>query len=81
MKTGTALGANNEVSEAAVLGGKPQHLYAGDEAGALLIGNDNVIREYAANCAVNDEDEIKRFKIRQKMMRLRQRLSFSRCEP
>ena len=46
IKTGTALGANNEVCEAAVLGGKPQHLRAEDELGALLIGNDNIIREY-----------------------------------
>jgi len=27
---------------------------------------DTVIREYASNCAINDQQEIKRFKIRQK---------------
>lgn len=46
IKSGTALGAGNQVFEAAVLGGKPQHLRAGDDLGPLLIGNDNVIREY-----------------------------------
>lgn len=46
IKSGTALGAYNEVCEAAVLGGKPQHLWAGTELGPLLIGNDNIIREY-----------------------------------
>jgi UDP-N-acetylglucosamine acyltransferase len=46
IKTGTALGANNQVFEAAVLGGQPQHSRAGDELGPLLIGNSNIIREY-----------------------------------
>ena len=27
---------------------------------------DTIIREYASNCAINDQQEIKRFKIRQK---------------
>jgi UDP-N-acetylglucosamine acyltransferase len=46
IKSGTALGANNEVAEGAVLGGIPQHLRAGSELGTLLIGNGNRIREY-----------------------------------
>ncbi len=46
IKSGTALGANNEVAEGAVLGGSPQHLRAGSELGTLLIGNGNRIREY-----------------------------------
>lgn len=46
IKSGTALGANNEIAEGAVLGGSPQHLKAGSELGKLLIGNGNRIREY-----------------------------------
>lgn len=46
IKTGTALGANNQVFEAAILGGTPQHLRAGTELGPLLIGNNNIIREH-----------------------------------
>jgi len=46
IKSGTALGAHNEVAEGAVLGGIPQHLKAGSELGTLLIGNGNRIREY-----------------------------------
>lgn len=46
IKSGTALGADNEVAEGAVLGGTPQHLRAGSELGTLLIGNGNRIREY-----------------------------------
>ncbi len=32
----------------------------------LVYAEDNVIREYKTNCAINDSDEIKRFRIRQK---------------
>ena len=46
IKSGTALGADNDVAEGAVLGGTPQHLKAGSELGTLLIGNGNRIREY-----------------------------------
>jgi len=46
IKSGTSLGVNCEVSEGAVLGGRPQHLQAGNEVGRLEIGNHNVIREY-----------------------------------
>ncbi|MCA9120242.1 MAG: acyl-ACP--UDP-N-acetylglucosamine O-acyltransferase [Planctomycetaceae bacterium] len=46
IKSGTALGADNEVSEGAVLGGIPQHTKAGSQVGTLLIGNGNRIREY-----------------------------------
>ena len=46
IKTGTTLGENNEVCEGAVLGGKPQHLRAGDQLGELHIGAGNTIREY-----------------------------------
>lgn len=47
IKSGTALGARNEIAEGAVLGGIPQHLKAGTKLGTLLIGNGNHIREYA----------------------------------
>ncbi|MCA9144679.1 MAG: acyl-ACP--UDP-N-acetylglucosamine O-acyltransferase [Planctomycetaceae bacterium] len=46
IKSGTALGADNEVAEGAVLGGAPQHTKAGKDLGTLLIGNGNRIREY-----------------------------------
>ncbi|MEO8496866.1 MAG: acyl-ACP--UDP-N-acetylglucosamine O-acyltransferase [Planctomycetota bacterium] len=46
IKSGTSLGANNEIAEGAVLGGSPQHLRAGSEIGKLLIGQGNRIREY-----------------------------------
>ena len=47
VKEGTSLGKDNEVSEGVVLGGKPQHLQAGQQLGRLLIGNGNTIRENA----------------------------------
>jgi len=45
IKSGTVLGSDNEVGEGAVLGGRPQHLHAGDQVGKLIIGNGNVFRE------------------------------------
>ena len=46
IKSGTSLGVNCVVAEGAVLGGRPQHLQAGNEVGRVDIGNHNVIREY-----------------------------------
>ncbi|MDP6060789.1 MAG: acyl-ACP--UDP-N-acetylglucosamine O-acyltransferase [Pirellulaceae bacterium] len=46
IKSGTSLGVNCEVAEGAVLGGRPQHLQAGNEVGRVDIGDHNVIREY-----------------------------------
>jgi UDP-N-acetylglucosamine acyltransferase len=46
VKQGTRLGAGNEISEGAVLGGRPQHKRAGDRLGELHIGSGNSIREY-----------------------------------
>ncbi len=46
IKSGTSLGVNCEVSEGAVLGGRPQHQQAGNEVGRVEIGDHNVIREY-----------------------------------
>jgi UDP-N-acetylglucosamine acyltransferase len=45
LRRGTRLGENNSISEGAVLGGRPQHLRAGDSVGELTIGNGNSIRE------------------------------------
>ena len=41
IKSGTALGANNEIAEGAVLGGIAQYNKAGLEFGTLLIGDGN----------------------------------------
>ncbi len=46
LKAGTVLGVDNSVSEGAVLGGRPQHLRAGDRVGRLRIGDHNSIREH-----------------------------------
>ena len=45
LKAGTCLGRNNSVCEGAVLGGRPQHLRAGERVGRLRIGDGNSIRE------------------------------------
>lgn len=47
VKQGTRLGPDNQVAEGAVLGGRPQHLRAGDQVGQLIIGRGNTIRENA----------------------------------
>jgi UDP-N-acetylglucosamine acyltransferase len=39
------LGPQNVVHEGAVLGGRPQHLRAGERVGRLIIGSGNIIRE------------------------------------
>jgi UDP-N-acetylglucosamine acyltransferase len=45
IKEGTRLGPENEIHEGVVLGGKPQHLRAGEQLGELRIGSRNTIRE------------------------------------
>jgi UDP-N-acetylglucosamine acyltransferase len=45
IKQGTRLGPNNTVSEAAILGGLPQHTRMPDEIGQLVVGAGNTIRE------------------------------------
>ncbi|MBC8352848.1 MAG: acyl-ACP--UDP-N-acetylglucosamine O-acyltransferase [Planctomycetes bacterium] len=60
IKSGTALGARNEIAEGAVLGGIPQHMKAGSELGTLLIGNENRIREYVTiHRGLNSSDSTK----------------------
>jgi len=57
IKTGTWLGKNNHVSEAAILGGRPQHLRAGPKVGKLRIGEGNLIREHVTiHCGLGEED-------------------------
>jgi UDP-N-acetylglucosamine acyltransferase len=46
VKQGTTLGAGNEVCEAAILGGHPQHVHKPQTLGRLVIGNHNTIREH-----------------------------------
>ena len=47
IKADTRLGSDNEIGEGTVLGGRPQHLRAGNEVGSLIIGRGNMIRENA----------------------------------
>lgn len=46
LKSGTTLAEGNRVGEGSVLGGKPQHLKAGNDLGELRIGPGNEIREF-----------------------------------
>ncbi len=46
VKDGTRLGPYNEVCEAAILGGHPQHLKKPEQLGGLVVGSHNVIREH-----------------------------------
>ena len=57
IKTGTILGKNNTISEAAILGGRPQHLRAGEQVGRLRIGEGNSIREHVTiHCGLGADD-------------------------
>jgi len=57
IKAGTRLGKNNLVSEGAVLGGRPQHLRAGERVGRLRIGDGNMIRENVTiHCGLGADD-------------------------
>jgi UDP-N-acetylglucosamine acyltransferase len=47
IKDGTTLGPDNEVGEAAILGGHPQHVNKPAQLGRLIIGTGNTIREHA----------------------------------
>lgn len=47
IKQYTVLGRNNRVHEHAVLGGEPQDVKFNGETSRLLIGDDNIIREFA----------------------------------
>ena len=57
IKAGTRLGRDNSVSEAAILGGRPQHLRAGEQVGKLRIGESNSIREHVTiHCGLGKDD-------------------------
>jgi UDP-N-acetylglucosamine acyltransferase len=45
VKNGTRLGPDNEIHEAAVLGGLPQHIHKPENPGLLVLGSGNTIRE------------------------------------
>jgi UDP-N-acetylglucosamine acyltransferase len=57
IKSGTSLGQNNTISEGAVLGGRPQHLQAGERVGRLQIGSGNTVRENTTIHAAVKEDD------------------------
>jgi len=46
IKAGTRLGTDNQILEHAVIGGAPQHQRAGSNLGLVIIGNNNVLREF-----------------------------------
>ncbi len=58
VKSGTTLGVNCQVAEGAVLGGRPQHMQAGNEVGRVEIGDHNVIREYVTIHRALKPDEV-----------------------
>ncbi len=45
VKSGSTLGEDNDIGEGAIVGGRPQHLGAGESVGDLQIGRGNTIRE------------------------------------
>lgn len=57
IKRGTHLGRDNQIAEGAVLGGKPQHLRAGEQVGRLRVGDGNTIRENVTiHCGLRPEN-------------------------
>lgn len=60
LKRFTTLGARNRVFEHATLGGEPQDVKFGGEQSRLLIGDDNLIREYATIHRASGEGEVTR---------------------
>ena len=45
VKNGTRMGSDNEICEAAILGGMPQHIHKPANPGLLVLGKGNTIRE------------------------------------
>src|ERR687889_335871 len=60
VKKFTALGARNRVYEHAILGGEPQDVKFKGERSALIIGDDNLIREYVTLHRASGEGEATR---------------------
>src|SRR5579883_2971105 len=60
IKKYTALGARNRIFEHAVIGGEPQDVKYKNEASRLVIGDDNLIREFATIHRAQGEGEATR---------------------
>ncbi|HEX7998766.1 MAG TPA: acyl-ACP--UDP-N-acetylglucosamine O-acyltransferase [Pyrinomonadaceae bacterium] len=60
VKKFTSLGRRNRIYEHAVLGGEPQDVKFKDEASGLVIGDDNLIREYVTIHRASGEGEVTR---------------------
>jgi len=60
VKRGTTLGRRNRIYEHAVLGGEPQDVKFKGEASRLVIGDDNLIREFATLHRASGEGETTR---------------------
>jgi UDP-N-acetylglucosamine acyltransferase len=57
IKANTQMGPDNTVADGAVLGGRPQHLYAAERVGRLRIGRANMIRESVTiHCGLTEKD-------------------------
>lgn len=57
LKARTSLGQNNVIHEGATLGGTPQHVHAGQQAGWLELGDGNTIRENVTiHCGLKADD-------------------------
>lgn len=55
IKANTKLGNDNKIAEGAILGGRPQHVRAGERVGHLKIGDRNIIRENATiHCGLEE---------------------------
>ena len=57
IKTGTHLGERNRIHEHATLGGTPQDTKFRGEASSLVVGSDNIIREFATLHRASGEGE------------------------
>ena len=57
VRSGTTIGSDTTVCEGAVLGGMPQHTQAPSNAGRVVIGSRNVLREHVTvHCAMHEGD-------------------------
>jgi UDP-N-acetylglucosamine acyltransferase len=49
---------DNRIEEGAIIGGRPQHLQAGSNVGAVRVGSGNIIREHSTiHCALEEGNE------------------------
>jgi UDP-N-acetylglucosamine acyltransferase len=68
VKRFTTLGRRNRIYEHAVLGGEPQDVKFSGEASGLVIGDDNLIREYVTLHRASGEGEVTRIGSRNFLM-------------